>query len=182
MISFKANYIGQTTVKKIINNNTFKDAKVSVVEFNTESEKDKAVLSSIHEHWGPADIYSTDIFYSYIDKIIHPERNNSRRFFALTQQSKNFENINRDDILGLMQVSKTIKDENRIDYIQTNPEYMPQYYFRNFKNIGSALLKYAKNIFPTGDIILYSVPTTQAFYEKFGYIIQNVQGRMVLKR
>ena len=182
MISFKANYLGQTTIKRIGENNTFLECKATLVELDPNSGNDEKALGGLHEDWGPADKYSQSIHFRFLDKSYQPNYYNELRFFALTRQIKNFENLRREDILGIAQISKNYNDDIKINYLQTNPEYMVHNHFRNFKGIGSALLKAIEKAIPKGNIRLTALPSTIEFYEKLGYAVEHKLGAMIKKR
>lgn len=139
-------------------------------------------MKSIHNEWGSGDKYSRDIFYSFKSKANNPMLYKTRRFFALTKQPDNFQILRTEDLLGLIQITKnTTENFNKIEYLQTSPDYQPQIYLRKFKGVGAALLATIEKILPKADTILYALPTNREFYERQGYIWQNPLGKMIKK-
>ncbi len=173
-VSFSGNYISPVHVLKKNCCNMFMPHKVSIVELDTLNKRDIFALKDIGRTWDEPylDIICDDARMLFETS----ERSLFHRFFVLTTQRDNFNNLQPDGILAATEITAfpTSKKIN-IDFLQVDPEnnYLARY--RNYKNIGSALIAGIKNIFKGKEITVQSVPSALPFYfkNKFHPITKN---------
>lgn len=173
-ISFSGNYISPVHVLKKNCCNIFLPHKVSIVELDTLNKKDMFALKNIGKTWNePYSDFICDDARMFFEKS---ERSLFHRFFVLTNQKDNFNNLQPDEILATTEITAfpTSKKIN-IDFLQVDPEnnYLARY--RNYKNIGSALIEGIKNIFKGKEITVQSLPSALPFYlkNKFSSVSKN---------
>ena len=172
-ISFKANYLFPTNIKK---NNT--DYQVSFVELNPTSENDMKALSSIALYWDNHTSFAADIFETFKHHYITYNLSPDERYFALTSQKNKFEKLAPSEILGVAQINKS----NRLlslDFLQVDPEYKGIIFDSPYRRIGTALLNSIKKLYPRRDIILKPVESSIEFYKKNGF--KTLDRKMIYK-
>src|SRR5574344_2579403 len=98
-INFKANFIKPAIVQKKTNND-YNPCEVSFIELDTKNDNDIKSMKKLSKDWG-YNTFAYQIYYDMsandgnIDKSIH--------YYGLTEQKSNFENIEPDKILGIME-------------------------------------------------------------------------------
>lgn len=167
MIVFGAKLISNTNIQKLGRDKKYHDFNVSFVKFTHEHKNDQNVLMT-SELWG-LDSYSKYISNNFRN-LNYSNNIYGDEFFAITTQKENFENMNPDNILGLMQTSKRCPD-NYVEFIQTKPEFKFGETPRTFKNIGKALLNaFFATLGTNKTIHLDTNHESAKFYKKLGFI------------
>lgn len=159
-VSFKGSLISQTTVnKKNFFNKKYSQKQVSFVELDHWDCKDLQALNKLSKSW-PRTLAKT-IEYFAIHHVIH------MKTFALTQQNKDFENINPKKILGIVQAEPISKYHYHIEHFQVNPKYIStESKNPKFKKVGTTIINCIKSFKDLKMITLDSIPNAKDFYIK----------------
>jgi len=185
MISFGAKYINSTTVQKIdTRTGAESPCKVSCVELNPRDDKDlKAVREAVYD-WESPDEYDAQIL-SYMENCANPNEENASylkkmKFYAITSQKKNFNNLESGDILALSQIIEG--DNVELKYLQVKPLGLSSFLkHQKIKYLGSKMIDLISFLFPDKDITLCSNPRAYNFYLKNGFE-KNGRGSFFIKR
>lgn len=91
-------------------------------------------------------------------------------YYVVTAQKYNFGKLDYKDVLGIIEYTHD-KDKkyDYIDHIQVNPKYMNKSNTRLYKNVGTALLDFIKNLKGFDNIYLDSLKSAVNFYTKNGF-------------
>ena len=160
-INFRANLVTRTNVLKLgKHTKKYAPTEVSFVKIDRELKSDIKALREIKKIWP----------YSFASNI-YKEASNSEYLvdvYALTTQEKDFEYLNPNNIIGLVETSNRYKGSIYLEYLQTNPQYiadedsdMPLY-----KKIGTTMLNLLKNLESTEIIKLSPTFSSIDFYAK----------------
>ena len=91
----------------------------------------------------------------------------------LTTQNKDFENLDKKQILGLVQMQSDSISPDEIRYLQVKPDLKYGNNKRAYKNIGSQIISSLKAIY-NKKITLISSFSAANFYEKQGFEITDL--------
>lgn len=183
-VSFKGTFINPVNIKKS-DGSKYEKFTASFVELEPTNPKDINALEKVHKNWNQA--YSSIIYNSAFCSSVVP--NKSKHYYALTSQKNNFEHINPDEILGVVEFNKKSKC-NRIEFLQVNPKYITgksksfisklfslksneNRKLPPFARIGSAILDSLKQL-TDKSIDLYSVGGAKGFYRKNGFVRNSI--------
>lgn len=170
MITFKANLISTTTVKRIIDNKqNLKDVEVNFVQLNPLSAEDVSALRETCSDWGDTAYFANRINTNF-QNYRFDKNSNNMQFFAITEQSQNFDSLNPKKILGLAQTSKLKSDAIFLDELQVSPEHNHNASNALFKKIGTSIVNSINKLW--GDKDIFVCPATlssEIFYIKAGF-------------
>lgn len=169
-ISFGAKYISSTQVQKISCTNTFNTpVKVSCVELDPKNKEDVEAAMSLYDLWESDERYEElvglNMYASFQDELF-----GDVRFYVLTEQADNLDNLNPSEIVALSQVVKKDDKNVEIEYLQAKPR--PRMIFPDscvIKYAGTEMLNLIKNVFKGCRITLFSNKYTPDFYKKNGF-------------
>jgi len=173
MISFKANPIYYTRIAKLENNSTKpKPYKVSLVELDYENLNDIKSLKETSELWDNNETFAFKIYQKFSECYYKYQREQKYRVLALTQQSKNFNQLSPTQILGLLMIDIRNSLENNIyvDFLQTHPEHKTFSQTRTFNGIGRRLMEYIIEKYKNKNINLFPSDNSSDFYQKLGFV------------
>ncbi|MBE7706217.1 MAG: hypothetical protein E7Z91_03110 [Cyanobacteria bacterium SIG30] len=91
------------------------------------------------------------------------------KVFALTQQKANFDNLEPDKILGVLEMHESCGDR-MINVMQVNPEDITKNKTRKFSKVGSALISSLSKFYNHEPIRVYSAHDAVDFYKKAGFV------------
>ena len=171
-ISFKASYIKPADIllKPTDPNEAKKIIKGSFVELNPYDEKDLNSACELNEHWGFMETYAFQIFDS-MERINRRflSYNENSKFYALTLQENNFENIDHKKILGITEV---VEDEDKIsiNFLQVDPENTRKAPTAKYKHLGTMIIDTLKSIYEKSKIELRSTKSARKFYTAVGFV------------
>ena len=166
-ISFQAHPMKfrPTAIKLNHEESRYDEEQVSLVEIDLGNKDDIKALGKISNDWACAmlvgNIYSEAKEMSEIEDDLL-----DYRFFVLTSQKDNFENLDPDKILSICEVEESNDGNDAfVEYIEANPDCMLTV-FPEYKRVGSALLDGLKYYY--NKISLYSIPTEDVldFYDR----------------
>ena len=166
MISFGARYINSAQVQKISYVNDFiGPVEVSCVELNPKNANDVNAVMDLVDMWDSNEKYE-EIVGLNMYASSEDELTGDVRYYALTEQEDDFENLNPSDILALSQVNVKGGKDVELEYLQVKPEPRLIFSTHTIKRAGCAMLDSLKNIFKGFKITLFSNITATGFYEK----------------
>ncbi len=173
IINFTGTYLTNTKINKKDRNNKFIPHEASLVQMHPASKNDILTLKSTAENW---DENSNTLSFSEIiyedAKNIHEEEIDTgiHKFYAITNQKRDFKKLNPDEILGLTEITSFPNSKKiSIDVLEVDPEHNYWSQDRTYKNIGSALIKAIKEIFEGKEITVRSIHSALDFYKKNGF-------------
>lgn len=166
-ISFKGNFISHLNIQKIYP--IKRPCKISIVELNPLDNRDLRALRELNDLWEAS--FSGSIYKDAASIHNIGEADKAQKFYVLTRQMKNFENIFPEDILA---EAKIVEDSFNgrsvnLDYLQVHPENMFGSENRKFKHIGTAFLDFFKNLYKGKEINLHTLFSSQDFYFANGF-------------
>lgn len=145
------------------------------VEFMPADSKDICVLGDIAQDFG-GDSFANNVY-------IHAKyfRNNEAsraRFFGLTKQNSDYENLNPNKVLGVCEITKKSEHTNEIEYLQVHPRFVYPCGPRPIKRIGTAILDCIKEF--SNKITLRASYNSGKFYKKNDFTEINPEKRLYL--
>jgi len=167
MISFQARYILPAVVMRQ-ESNGYKNTKVSFVELDAKNYSDLKSVKQLEYFWSKNSQYIFDICDTFADLIHGALNNDIIKIFALTAQKSDFDKLDSNKILGLVEFEKVNDKVNHINYIQTGKNFSYYTDMPEYKYVGSTLLDKLKERYPQQDILLLSAKAND-FYKKNGF-------------
>ncbi len=175
-ISFGAKFIRKLPVKKYsYTDKIYKQDTANLVELDVHDKKDMQALEDIAKDFG-GDSYVNNV---YIDARQFANTDKSKvkkKFFVLTRQIDDFENLKTLGVLGVAEISKISPKGIELDYLQAHPMYVYARAPRFVKGIGSAIVKYLQLV---NDKITL-IATSSAFYKKQGFKKLSLNGNRMI--
>ncbi len=162
-ISFKANYICSSQVKK-----NDKPCSLSFVQIDTKNSSDMTALRELDYMWGRKTYFSDISDNANLDHL-YGLNSKFKQYYALTTQTKDFNKLDSEQILGLVQVEPDVH-YNEINYLQVLPTQNYSNPEREYKNVGSSIIDTITKIYPNKKIMLYSTDAALNFYKKIGFV------------
>lgn len=170
-ISFKASYIKPADIllKPTIPNEAKENIKGSFVELNPYNENDLNAACELNDYWGFMETYAFQIFDSMerINRRFLCYNENSK-FYAITLQKNEFDNIDHKKILGITEIVES-DDKISIKFLQVDPMNKWGEPFAKFKHIGTAIIDSLKSIYKKSSIELRSTNSAMKFYKAIGF-------------
>jgi predicted GNAT family N-acyltransferase len=178
-ITFTANYVKPVNIKRFNGKKYVKD-EVNLVEIQSE---DIMPMRNITRNWKNAE-YATGIYRYFLMPTT------DSRIYAITEQKQNFQNLQAQQILGVMLDIDHSKEEQRqiVGYLQVKPSEISSSYGKStnriirkltnifskhknaaHKNIGKAFVEALKSLHPQDEISLVSDPKAVGFYKELGF-------------
>ena len=180
-ISFKANYINDAKVMRLTASNEYKKIPAVVVELNIKSKEDLKVLEKVASRWALGDIYANDVYERFKANAKEEKTEPKERFFALTTQLKDHNELKPHKILGVAELYKFCEDKTEIEFLQADPKYQNPFIPREIIGVGYALVEELLNIIKDKEVVLFTTPKAKSLYERFGF--KNTESNfMILKR
>lgn len=168
-VNFKGIYLDKRPVTKIYPDKSTNLYVVPLVEMQPVSVNDMKTLNNVATLWrgDTTDTFVTNIADDFDNVFRHGSKD--RRFIAITEQRRNFNKLQPEKVMGVMEFTKHTQKKYWLDYLQVSPEFGFFYKDRMIKDVGKALVEYLKEILPKKEIWLNSVLTAVPFYEKLGF-------------
>ena len=167
-INFKGTFVRPATVKLSDNLNLYKNHNISMVELNPHSDNDMMALNAVAYSWDHRRTFADDIASNMADYYIENRPCCQKKFYVLTEQKQDFDDLDAMDILATAQVSK-YNETVMLDFLQVDPDYTMNRAFSRYKKIGTAFINSLKAIFPDKEIILKPVESAIEFYRTNGF-------------
>ena len=169
--TFEAKFINAAKIKKRVSNtSSYIDKAVSMVEIDVHNNKDIDALENIANYWqGQNGFFTTNIYYAACEMKDNNKYFKYNKIFALTKQMSDYDNLDCNQILGVVHVSSLNSKNLFIEHIQVNPQIIYSFPAK-YKKIGSELLNLLKSL---SDRIICFPSNTDAvknFYLKNGFI------------
>ncbi len=153
-ISFTSSYVDKLNILKLNKQKEYFPHQSILVELESS---DLEVLNDINNKWTQNSFGDNFVCWA---KYNHKRTN---KLFALTTQQNNFNKLQADSILGLMNIDLR-KRKSKIHYIETKPNN-PEY-----NNVGSSLINYAKTKTNRIKLTAGSKKLVDKFYTPLGFI------------
>ena len=165
--SFKGRFISSLKITPVKSINP--PLKVSAVEINPIDNCDIKALKNVHSLWNGA--FTKNIYNDAHAIKLTQIPSSNEKFFILTKQTENFDNINPEMVLAEAKIITNNPDTRSIylDYLQVEPDNMHEAENRIYKGIGSKMLDFLKLHYKNKDIHLHAVFSTLEFYAKNGF-------------
>ena len=167
-VSFGARYVKSAEILKKEQDKLTK-YRLAMVELNPYDENDVNVANNLSIEWGG---YG-GIPHAYANNMknifLKLSEQNSSRFYALTQQKENFENLDSELILS---IAETSNFDDKIGSLELLETYFAESYTSKtakFKHIGHAMLDNIKFLLRGKDIVAEVAENAEKFYEKEGF-------------
>ena len=166
--SFRANFVNRAKIMKFVNG-TYKNEYASFVRIDPFNQNDISALKDNARCW-VSDRYAFALNIYYAACAV---RNKSKYYkdhavYALTLQKENYNELDSDKILGLLQTSPYIDNSLLIEHIQVNPEYLYKSDAK-YKTLGTAILNSIKNLSNKISCYPSSEKSVKDFYIKNGF-------------
>jgi len=171
-ISFKANYLKDTTVLERKSPNNYCDTDVSIVELDPKDKRDMYALGNVACKWSTKHSYGLNIYNDALDEKSDQKKSSEiykKHFYAITSQDSNYKHLEDRKILGLAVFSEIDGPFNVLDWLQISPSTNEtQSCNRKYKNLGTAIVNFIKG---TSDKNIYVDSDISAidFYKKNGF-------------
>lgn len=165
-ISFKAEFIRPSVIKRCYQNKPAKDLTASFVELKPGDYADREALREISSLWGEGETFASSILYDFEDSVFWREIN--KKYYALTLQKQKLEQPNAKKILGVAQIIQGI-NRIKLNYLQADPQNNMHSANPKYRGIGTSILDALKAIFPNFDIVLNTAESAREFYKANGF-------------
>ena len=151
-MSFGARYIKSATVLK--NNKNLDKHAVAFVELNPTDIRDIACINRLNFEWGGIKTL-TRALANNMNSIFFEEVNAVQdRFFVLTQQKGNYEDLSIDDILSVAETSVFDDKIISIDFLETKFKESHNALDSRFKHIVTEMINNLKFLFRGKDLLV----------------------------
>lgn len=181
MISFKAQYVKPVIIQKLGIDSKYHDYKASLVELSPESHNDFLSLNEVNKNWNNSESLAYEITRIFNGLYRKNKPSQNENFFAITTQKKDFDKLNENLILGLVQTRKP-KNLLEIENLQVNPNTNYDAKKRAFKHIGSALINFIKKELNPEEIYLNSKRESIPFYQRHRFKLLDAKGSMIFRK
>ena len=166
-LSFQAHPMKyRPTVMKLNNEDkNYRQEQVSMVEIDLDNKNDIKTLSNLSENWTNANLV-TSLYSEAKEMSEEDEYRLDYRFYAITSQNDDFENLDPEKILSVCEIETSEDDDSAfIEYIQSHPDSSSKIY-PEYKRGASAMLDGLKYYYD--NIRLYAIPTKDVlnFYKR----------------
>lgn len=170
--TFGANFINQAKIGKLAQDKSkYADEIVSFVKINTKNKCDLSALDKAASYW-ENDKFAANI--AYVARSANDKNSlyNKDDIYALTLQRDNFENLESNKILGLIDILPENNNKSAfIEYIQVKPS-MIYFVHPKYKGIGTAILASLKKMYDSITCVPLSEKSVKDFYKRNGFVKQ----------
>ena len=167
-VSFGARYVKNVSIKKIEPKGLQKH-KVAMVELNPHEINDIRCVNELNLDWGGKESLSYHILQNMCNIFTEFSQQCKSRFFILTQQKDNFQDLEAEKVLSIAQTSEIDDSLINLDLIETFFEESHNSKNANFKHIGQGMLDNIKFLNFGKDIFIETHERNEAFYQKNGF-------------
>lgn len=170
--NFRAKFIKKVPVQKLdFATKRYKTTQASFVEFEPKSETDLRALVKAQSEWD-GEFFAADIVRTAAKMSLGGLKQPKNRIFVLTTQLDDCRNLNKDSILGMVQMVGEKAALAELKFFQVRPDLSYNKVHRDYKGVGKAILDSIKEIY-TKAIKLQSCYSAANFYEKQGFEIMD---------
>ena len=168
-ISFGARYFKSATIKKINENGQEENHKISMVELNPYDLEDVRCVNELNYAWGGQGSLSYPYMCEMNNIFAEFSEVKTSRFFALTQQKNNYEQLDPKQILSIAQTSLLDERTGSLDLLETY--FAESHTSKNakFKHVGQGMLDNIKFLFFGKNILVEAPEISENFYIKNGF-------------
>lgn len=170
--NFRAKFIKKVPVQKLdFATKRYKTTQASFVEFEPKNLQDLKALAKAQSAWD-GEFFAADIVKAAAKMFQGELKQPKNRIFVLTTQSDDCRNLNKDSILGMVQMVGGKAALAELKFFQVRPDLSYNKVHRDYKGVGKAILDSIKEIY-TKAIKLQSCYSAANFYEKQGFEIMD---------
>ena len=170
--NFRAKFIKKVPVQKLdFATKRYKTTQASFVEFEPENLQDLKALAKAQSAWD-GEFFAADIVKAAAKMFQGELKQPKNRIFVLITQSDDCRNLNKDSILGMVQMVGGKAALAELKFFQVRPDLSYNKVHRDYKGVGKAILDSIKEIY-TKAIKLQSCYSAANFYEKQGFEIMD---------
>ena len=190
-VSFRANYIKPINIVKR-ENNAYVPYEAALVEFNPKDENDLNTIKNVSSSWEEENSFATCIYENAYSRMYSPI-NNSEHIYGIVKPQETYAKVQANNVLGLADFVET-ENLTELNYLQTHPanlsskypEYTPMRDIqthlktlftnntcskpREYKNIGTVMLDFLKDIAEDRAICVFAYKPANGFYERNGFV------------
>jgi len=168
-VSFGAIPINKVKIKKYNKlSQTFMDYPANFVKIEADNKGDLEALDVVAKKWKGAK------YVQQISTSAHWMKDRQIQVYALTNQSCNFEKLQANNILGLveMRTDKNNTNNTLLHYLQVRPLAMNvnQKHKINYKYVGSSIISSLKKIYKEMSLFSDNDIYVEKFYQKNGFV------------
>lgn len=168
LLNFKANFIKNVSIPKQLSDGSIEMNRVSLVELDKKDKQDISTLAETSYNWNCVKWgYASDIYSDAIKWCEYPDVE-KEHYYALTTQNENYKKLESDKILGLALYMEKKSPKDEIAWLQVNPSTNYESGKRIYKNIGTAIVSYIKQL-SLKPLYVQSDKNAVEFYEKNGF-------------
>lgn len=164
--SFRAKFLNRIKIGKLINGK-YANESVSFVKINPSNKGDIDALEYCAKYW-ENDKFAKNIYYAACAIKGKSKFYTDSAIYALTSQSSDFNNLNKDKILGVIHTSHYLNNPMFIEHIQANSNILKMVK-PEFKGIGTAILNSLKLISDNVSCFPSREKSVKDFYKKNGF-------------
>lgn len=167
-ISFNAQRISDANILRYNKENgSYEDSSVSFVELNPNDKNDRNAVNEAVTFW-KYDLYGSTIAHAMKRTSDSSEKEPSDKYYVITSQKDNFENLNPDEIEALTHVFVSNK-RVVVRHLQVNPDFVYAWDKPECKHVGKSMIDCLKELYSDRAITLIATKTATKFYEKQGF-------------
>ena len=157
-INFGAKYVSTTQIKQYdyIKQN-YSPVPASFVEIDPSNQSDREALHDLLKDWK-----GSDFTCSIVDSIDY-ESEDTNKVYALTRQSKDFNNLRSSEIVGLADMDITKGKTPELMYLQVDPILLQKMEPPVYKSVGTGIINSLKRVYNKA-IQLVSLYSATEFY------------------
>lgn len=170
-INFTARLVSNPTIKERRTLFKYDDVSASIVELDNTNSADLTALNITSKQWENKGSKYVDDMSNIANNGIKETNIGMNHYYALTTQTKDFDRLEPNKILGLMMFHESNIENNEISILEVNPTTNKSMnIFRKYKKVGKSLVEYVKSKFPKKDIDVWADYGARGFYKKMGFI------------
>ena len=162
---FGANFINKTKIlKNIENTRSYNECEAVIAKIDVTNINDIKALDKVAKYWQDSK-FALNIYYAACAKKDNSKYYKDNDIFVLSSQTRDFDKLDSEKILGLLQVNKMPDKSMFIEHIEVKPSIIntvPSVY----KECGTQLLNFLKSITEQISCFPSCTKTVKNFYRK----------------
>ena len=162
-VNFKANFIDDVPLKYY--------GQGSFVEIQPRNLYDLLAVREVADSWNTN---LTNGILEDVEKCFH-KNDAHTRFYAVTRQTKDFEQIKPAGILAMMETQNLSPTQTKINLLQVNP-------LNKREGIGRSIINCFKDFTLCKEILVHPLEDAMTFYTKMGFKPKNGLLNWILKK
>lgn len=156
------------TIEKIGKDGIPQRANASFVQIDCDNKWDIKALENIGTYWENS-LYGNKYYNTAMLKFKKEKYHKIYDVYALTLQQENFEKLNPDEIMGVVEVMHIGDKKINIEHIEGKPEYVNEIN-RRYNEIGTSMLKSLKKFYNVITLTARKSKAVSNFYIKNEFV------------